>query len=177
MAESIGNTPPKDIEKNTQEEDDAERLAAYLIMHPDQPIPKIEDETNDAKFNRLVAEFENKYDLEELSAIEELSHDLMIMFQFADELSVPGHIERMLDTYRRHNPSYVSIYQAKIDSVRAIVLTSGDTRKFEIRTAAKKDLILIHDIGGRKEEYLRLSRAVGIISGNCVRHDIERRHI
>ncbi len=126
--------------KEIQDREDAERLAEYLKMHPEKPavpISKIENETRKEELERLVVEFESKYDLAELNAIEELSPALLSMFM-----------------------------------QKEAVLTAEDARKFEIRTSAKKDLIPIWKLdGGKGKDYLRLSRAVGIINNGKIYHD------
>jgi hypothetical protein len=130
------------------------------------------------EFKALVANFESRNDLEALNAIVELSPDLASMFEHADDLDDPRRIRKNIAFFKRTNPGYVPIYKAKMVAIGGIVLGPEDATKYKIRMAAKIDLIPIAEklrsFSTRqdlKAEYLRLSRAVGIISNKRVDHD------
>jgi hypothetical protein len=71
----------------------------------------------------------------------------------------------------------VQVYNRKIATAKAIVLTPEDRKKFEIRIAAKKDLALIiallNTLNNKKLKIKckRLMKAVGGVIGNEVSHE------
>jgi hypothetical protein len=158
----------------------------FLIRHPELKIEARDCELEVEKVEGLMEEFEAKHSLAELNAITELTPDLALLFEKARELEEPGRVEAAIKLYESQNPAYVEIYKAKIAKLRAIILSPEDTRKFEIRMAAKKDEAGIVDLVEkiRKETNISkerldalqvrrkaISNAVGFINNNVVCHN------
>lgn len=172
--------PSPEEKKKQQEQEDAERLADHLARHPEpiiSPANLEEDEPKIAELEAMIASFEATHSLAELHAIVDLSPDLATLFKHADDLADPQRIENDIEAYKKHNPGYVEIYKAKIAAARAIVLAPEDARRFEIRMAAKKDLVpIIAKLSTIRNKELeakckRLQRAVGSINNGKVNHE------
>lgn len=174
---NIGLNPEE--KRRKQEQEDAELLADYLSRHPEPVISTTtrEAEIKIAELEKMISSFESKYSLTELHAIVDLSPDLATLFRYADDLASPQRIADTIKTYAKHNPGYVQVYNRKIATARAIVLTPEDAKKFEIRMAAKKDLALIiailNTLNSKKLKIKckRLMKAVGSVIDNKVSHE------
>jgi hypothetical protein len=141
-----------------------------------------EDEPAIAELEGMIASFETKHSLADLHAIVDLSWNLVEVFKRIDYLADPRRIENDIATYKKHNPEYIPTYKANIAKAIAIIprLNPKDARKFEIRMAAKKDLILIMtklNSLGENENYRRLKakclplqKAFGSLQGDKINH-------
>ncbi len=169
--------------KKKQEEQDAEFLADYLERHPEDlaPTKTSQERTQEiAEFIAMIDKFESTHPLAELNSIVDLSPELALSFEHADDLESPQRIEDAIKTYEKHNPAYVEVYKKKIATIKEIRLTPEEERKFKIWRAAKKDLAPIvtglnklkgdADYEELKAKYMHLGRAVGNIRGNIVDH-------
>lgn len=191
MYEQMGNGPDAEekqrLEKIAQEEEEA--LQNYLAMHAEDFTKNSSSETGPeiAAFETLVASFEAVHSLEELHSIEDISPDLSELFLFAPILADPTRIEKDIQVYERHNPSYVTTYKEKIARLQAFVPSPEEKRIYEARIAARNDLNNVHkqferiknhsSFSAEQREvvikkYKQLSNAVGIIRNNKVIHDL-----
>ena len=179
MNETINMGPSPEELKRLQDAEDVEWLADYNARHPEPVISMATREagTKVAQLEEMIASFESVHPLAELHAIVDLSPDLATLFRYADDLASPERIANAIATYKKHNPGYVEVYKKKIAGVQAIVLTPEDARKFNIRMAAKKDLVpIIAAFNTLKNEELkvkckRLMKAVGSMVNNKVNHE------
>ncbi len=134
--------------QENQEEEDNARCADYLERHPTPVFVQLESSPD---FESLVADFEKKHSLDELLEIGQLSAGLFGMF--SKDRDVPEETIEWLVS----------------------ALSPEDAQRYRARTSAKQDLKPIvealksHSSG--REAYMKLSRAVGMISGNEVVHD------
>lgn len=178
----------KRLEQEKLEKAIATGLAVHYDLHPkDLNPPQTLKETGPeiAEFEELVNSFHLKHSLKELLAIVDLSPDLAEKFKRADDLEDPRRIENDIRTYEKYNPAYIPAYKAKIEAARAIVLAPEDQVKFEMRRAAKKDLVPIvaklgilkkeknisaEKYGELNERYKNLAKALGNIQQNRVNH-------
>lgn len=153
---------PEEQEKKDQED----RYEYYMLNHPEQKVspedlkesgPKI------AEFEEMIVSFECKHSLETLRLITEITPELKKLFLDESDMSVEQ-IESAINN-----------------------LTPEDAEKYKTKTAARKDLNLIvkkmnileteTNISPEKykklnAKYIILSRAVGIVNGNKVDHDM-----
>ncbi|MFA5023284.1 MAG: hypothetical protein WC385_01670 [Candidatus Paceibacterota bacterium] len=151
----MNESTPTDPNLEEQRREEEERCADWLVRHSDPAIVADESrETVIAQFESSVASFELTYPLEKLSSIAELSPGLLTLF-LKDRDMTAGQLTSAIGE-----------------------LTPEEAEQYQLRTAAKKDLETIVEMltssGKReklKEQYLRLSRAVGIINGGRVYHD------
>lgn len=177
----------KELEKKSQEvqdKEDAEWEADYLAIHPIVTPKETSRERGSEikKLDVLIDVFESTHSIEELKAIVEISPDLALVFEYADDLATPERIEAAVKLYEKHNPMYAAFYKAKMAMVKAIVLSPEEARKLEIRIAAKKDLIpiveILRDLSESNKDYKRLKtrcsilmKAVGSLNKNKINHD------
>ncbi|MFH1200983.1 MAG: hypothetical protein V1484_01490 [bacterium] len=179
---------PEEIKKQ-QEKEDAEWLADHFAMHPEQLVApeKLREAGSEiVEFEARVASFEATHSLTELHSIIDISSDLDELFTFAPILADPERIEKDIKTFELHNPGYVPIYKEKIARLKAIILSPKDAKIYEIRMAARKDLIPITEMldtlkketdisleqqKAVDEKYKRLTSAVGGIRNHKVDHD------
>lgn len=178
----------KELEKKSQDKEDTEWEADYAARHPKLIIPaetSAEIESEIAKLEELATSFETAHSIEELNAIVDLSSDLALIFEYADDLDDPERIKAAIKVYEKHNPIYVPFYKAKMAMVKAIVLSPEDIKKFEIRRAAKNDLAPIAKILDRLQKEPNISaeklekieiqgrrpmKAVGSLVGGKISH-------
>lgn len=152
MPEGINRSPSPEEQKRQQEKEDAAQLATHFVMHPEQLNPPIdlgEAGPEIAEFKNMITSFESTHSLENLHLIVELSPELNTLFAHDRDMSIVQ-IESALKN-----------------------LIPEDAKKYEIRRVARRDITPIatklNTFKGNKRyealkvEYLRLSRAVGII--------------
>jgi hypothetical protein len=191
MTEMPKNSPtPEEISQTASIAYPAAEHSILVVMYFQRhPVPEAEAPNDYApeveKLEQLMTEFEANHSLAELSAITDLSDDLVQMFNYADVLEDNGKLESAIRCFELNNPAYVETYKAKIAAVRAISLSPEDARKFEIRRAAMKDAGPIADqvekirketkIPAQELEVLqgkcrRLLNAVGYYRGKTITH-------
>jgi pimeloyl-ACP methyl ester carboxylesterase len=185
----IENKITEKLEAKKEDNENAEQLAAHFAMHPEQlnsPADLGEAGPEIVEFESMVASFESTHSLAELHAIVDISSDLDELFTFAPILADPKRIEKDINDYELHNPAYVPTYKEKIARLKAIVLSPEDQRIYDMRMAARTDLIPIKEmldtlkretnisIEQQKavdEKYKILTRAIGGIRKGKVDHD------
>lgn len=144
MNESINIGPSPEEEADVE----ADFLRDYLERHPTPVVVPLESSPS---FESLVADFEAKHSLEELLEIRTLSPELLGMF--LKDRDVSGEVREWLLS----------------------VLSPEDVRRYRARSSAKIDLEPIAEAlktySSGREAYMRLSRAVGMISGNEIDHE------
>lgn len=190
MNENINMGLSPEEKKRQQEKEDEEFLADYFARHPEvviAPENRREAEPEIAEFKEMIATFEARHSLVELHNIVDLSPELNTVFEFAKVLSLtPEERIASLVLIALKEPEYAKKQMEKIAVAKAIVLTPEDKKMYEIRIAAKEDIILIStklDVIEKetniskdkheelKAEYKRLSKAIGIINKNKVDHN------
>lgn len=141
-AMNMGPSPEEEAEA------EADFLRDYLERHPTPVFVQLESSPS---FESLVADFEAKHSLEELLEIRTLSPELLGMF-----LKDRDNTEEVIEWL-------------------ASALSPEDARRYQARSSAKIDLEPIVEAlktySSRREAYMKLSRAVGMISGNEIDHE------
>lgn len=182
MSFDMGPSPERKIVQPEQIDPDleyAELCADVVGRHPNPTIIKEPNEREKKVFElrRLIADFEAKYLLKDLRAIEKISPDLELRFQYADDLEDPRRILKDLETYRKQGKGYELLHIKNIAKVRAIVLNPEDRERFIIRRGAKKALALIMKLlkevgdGELKEKCSLLQKALGTPRKGEINHD------
>ncbi|MES3032208.1 MAG: hypothetical protein V4699_03125 [Patescibacteria group bacterium] len=188
MNEGINSgSNPKENKRQLQP-GDAERLADYLARNTKAVVvPEHLRECGPevAELEAEIVAFRSKHSLEKLNSIIDISPDLAITFEFADDISSEKRIASAVKSFEKFNPEYVEVYKKKIADVRAIVLSSGEKEKFEIRMAARRDIVPIMlklsvliketNISPEKHQELKeqcklLQKAIGGINKGKVNH-------
>ncbi len=143
-------------------------LADYLRRHPNPETPPIVQNQGEKikELEDLIAQFEDRHPLEELTNITILSPELAhLMLKSRDMLA-----------------------EGRVDDVENLVsaLDPEEARKYRLREAARSDIDTITHILGKLEkiqgfpseeakrlgaERRRLSRAVGMMNRNMIYHD------
>ncbi len=162
MYETPPTGPSQEELNQLQEEKENKQYEEYLEDHPETvPEEKLPYEAEAAKFEQQIAVFEATHSLEALHAINELTPELATLF--GDDRSMS-------------DEQIASALEG---------LTPEDAERYQIRSAAKKDLIPIFESAMVLKEktimsdemskeyfaiYKKLSRAVGMLNSGTIDH-------
>lgn len=166
-------------------------LEAYFVSIQEKIslLEKREAEPEIKIFNEMVAAFEQKHSLSELHKINEVSDNLLAVFEFSKYISLTDdELKEQLEKDFKDlqgSPEFIKNQTNRINNARQITLSYEDKQRFEVRIAAKGDLDSIvamlnileketnisnENFLELKEKYKILSRAVGVITGSTVYH-------
>lgn len=148
MNEEMNMGPSPENVRGLEEiaEEVARGLAVHEDLHPGDKNPRkslMERGPIVAELEEMITAFESTHSLNKLNEIGDISDDLSKLFKRANELEDPERIEKEIEYYKKYNTSHLPIFEAEMATIRAIVLTPDDQKRFNIRRAAKKDFDII----------------------------------
>ncbi|MDO8521294.1 MAG: hypothetical protein Q7S52_04215 [bacterium] len=157
-----GEQAPKQL--SPQEQVEEERYQQYLKDHPEPELLNkelAESGPQIAQFEKLIASFEATYSLAELHTIVDLTPELFALFWGDRDMSP----EQKASEINKLAPQDAEKYKTRTEAKEALIPI------VELRNLFRDDpSVSSEQFAELEEKYMRLSRAIGVISNNKVDH-------